>query len=332
MIQHNKISQLDNLILFMTKHPNVQFRKLVIKMRSLKKKKEVYSPQENRKIHWKEYTFSKINEFRNELDFIRETVNEIDFIEKNRVGRPSKNLRYLVKTVLICELFGCPERQAQGLLEIIGRYVGIHGTIDDRRIGRAYDDPRVAMILQRIFEKYKNSDGILGGDGTGLERSRKDNYESTKKKKAGQYMTSIVDSREVVQAFDISGTQECQIMFSLIENIKGKILTLDAGFNCRDLTSAIARRGIEPLIFPKKSNKLNGDVFWQKMYYSFYDDVVSWLIKYHQRSHTESFHSSFKRSFGIVTKLKLNAKFVQICARIILHNHKRLFYFGLVRG
>lgn len=314
----------------MAKHPNVKFRKLVVKVRNLKKKKEIYPPQKMRKIHWQEYTISKINEFKNELDFIRESVNEIDFVEEKNAGRPSTNLRYLVKAVLVCELFGCPERQAQGLLEIIGRYVGIGDILDDRVIGKAYDNPKVAILLQKIFEKYKNSDGILGGDGTGLERSRKDNYESTKKKKAGQYMTSIVDSREIVQAFDISGTQECQIMFSLIKKVRGKILTLDAGFNCRDLVKEISRRGMKPIIFPKKSNNINGDIFWQKMYYSFYNDVVSWLIEYHQRSHTESFHSSFKRNFGIVTKLKLNAKFVQICARIILHNHKRLSYFNLV--
>lgn len=329
MIYRHKTLVSDS-IYSLVKHPNVEFRKLVVKVRNLKKKKELYPAQENRKIHWKEYTFSKINEFKNELDFIRESVNEIDFVERSRAGRPSTNLRYLVKAVLICELFGCPERQAQGLIEIIGGYVGIYDSVDDRKIGRAYDNPKVAMILQRIFDKYKNSNGILGGDGTGLERSRKDNYESCKKKKAGQYMTSIVDSREVVQAFDISGTQECQIMFSLIDNVKGKSLALDAGFNCRDLTSAIANKGMEPIIFPKKSNKMNGDVFWQRMYYSFYNDVVGWLVKYHQRSHTESFHSSFKRTFGIVTKLKLNAKFVQVCARIVLHNHKRISYFGLI--
>jgi len=330
VLQHDKISQFEKFIIPMAKHPNVEFRKLVVKIRNLKKKKEIYPPQEMRKIHWKEYTLSKINEFKVELDFIRNSVNEIDFVKEKNVGRPPINLRYLVKAILVCELFNCPERQAQGLLEVIGCYVGIHSILDDRVIGKAYDNPKVAILLQEIFEKHKDSDGILGGDGTGLERSRKQNYESKKKKKAGQYMTSIVDSREIVQAFDISGTQECQIMFSLIEKVEGNSLTLDAGFNCRKLTRAIVHKNMKPIIFPKKSNKLNGDVFWQKMYYSFYNDVVKWLIEYHQRSHTESFHSSFKRVFGIVTKLKLNAKFVQICARIILHNHKRLSYFDSI--
>ncbi len=72
-----------------------------------------------KKIHWREYTLSKINEFKNELDFIRESVNEINFVEDKNTGRPSTNFRYLVKAILVCKLFGCPERQAQGLLEII---------------------------------------------------------------------------------------------------------------------------------------------------------------------------------------------------------------------
>ena len=251
----------------MTKHPNIMFRRLVVDIRNKKKKKKLYSVQKQRKIHWREYNLSKINDIKSILSFIRKSVDEV-FIDEDffKVGRPSVNPKNLVKAILFCEAVGIPERQAQGWLEFIGRFLGIHEILDDRVIGKAYENPEVIRILKKVFEENKSSDGVLGGDGTGLERSRKDNYESTKKKKAGQYMTSIVDSREVVQAFDISGTQECQIMFSLIENVKGKILTLDAGFNCRDLTSAIANKGMEPIIFPKKSNNINGDVFWQKMY------------------------------------------------------------------
>ena len=136
----------------MPKHPNVQFRKLVVKVRNLKRKKEIYPLQEMRKIHWKEYTLSKINEFKTELDFIRRAVNEIGFIEEKNVGRPSIDLRYLVKAILACELFNCPERQAQGLLEVIGKYVGIYDVLDDRVIGKAYDNPKVAILLQKIFD------------------------------------------------------------------------------------------------------------------------------------------------------------------------------------
>ena len=143
------------------------------------------------------------------------------------------------------------------------------------------------------------------------------------------HMTSIVDNREIVQAFDISGIQECQIMHELIKNVDGKILTLDAGFNDRKLVSEISQLGMQVYIFPKKNNKINGDVYWQKMYLEFYHNTIDWLIHYHQRSHTESFHSSFKRTFGIITKLKFCSKFSQVCARIIIHNSRRQKYFDL---
>ncbi|HDK42046.1 MAG TPA: hypothetical protein ENG87_01600 [Candidatus Pacearchaeota archaeon] len=312
----------------MVKHPNVQFRKLVKDIRNPKKKKKLYLAQEQRKISWSEYTLSKINDIKSILLFIKKSVDQI-FIDEDfyKVGRPSINPKYLVKAILFCEAIGLPERQAQGWLEIMGPFIGIYGGLDDRVIGKAYENPEVIKILKEIFERNKSSDGVLGGDGTGLERSRKDNYESTKKKKAGQYMTSIVDSREIVQAFDISGTQECQIMHQLIKNVDGDSLRLDAGFNDRKLVWEISQLGMTPYIFPKCNNNINGDIYWQKMYLTFYYDTINWLISYHQRSHTESFHSSFKRTFGIVTKLKFCSKFSQICARIIIHNHRRLNYF-----
>jgi transposase len=312
----------------MTKHPNQLFQRLVVDMRNLKKKKEIYPEQEQREINWKKYTLSKINDLKSILIFIRKAVDKVFIDEEFRkIGRPSINPKNLAKAILFCEAIGLPERQAQGWLEILSPILGIYESLDDRVIGKAYENPEVIKILKKVFEKNKSSNGILGGDGTGLERSRKDNYESTKKKRAGQYMTSVVDSREIVQAFDISGTQECQIMHELIKKVNGNELTLDAGFNDRKLVSEISKLGMKPYIFPKKNNRINGDVYWQKMYLDFYHNTINWLIHYHQRSHTESFHSSFKRSFGILTKLKFCSKFTQVCARIIIHNHRRLSYF-----
>ncbi|MBT3299018.1 hypothetical protein HN385_08845 [archaeon] len=309
----------------MTKHPNQKFRQLVVDVRN---KTFEYPEQEHRKTHWHNYNLLKINDIKSILVFIKKSVDRV-FIDEDigKVGRPSINPKHLAKAILFCEAVGIQERQAQGWLELMGPFLGIYEKLDDRVIGKAYENPEVVRILKKVFEENKSSDGILGGDGTGLERSRKDNYESTKKKKAGQYMTSIVDSREIVQAFDISGIQECRIMHELIKNVDGKILTLDAGFNDRKLCAEISQLGVAPYIFPKKSNNINGSVYWQKMYLDFYYDTINWLKIYHQRSHTESFHSSFKRTFGIITKLKFCSKFTQVCARIIIHNFRRINYF-----
>jgi len=56
-------------------------------------------------------------------------------------------------------------------------------------------------------------------------------------------------------------------------------------------------------------------------------DIIGWLQEYYLRVHCESFHSAFKRVYVILTKIRGHSKFVQVTARIILHNRARSAYF-----
>jgi len=289
------------------------------------REKDFYEPEEIRPIDWPKYNLAQIKEAKETLNFIRNQVDETEALTlKGKAGKPLTNPKSLVKSILICEALGLTERNAQGWLEILGPFVGIDECLDDRTIGNAYDKVEVVYLLKQIFEKTKDSDGILSGDGTGLETSRKQNYESSKK--AGNHITSIVDSREVVQAFDIY-EQECKAMHKLIELVYGNSLRLDAGFNDRKLVKRIAEKGITPYVFPRCINNLNGSVAWKSMYMDLFMDVMAWLTEYHQRSHSESFHSSFKSRYGIITKRRITSILCQVTARIILHNRRKLSYF-----
>jgi len=117
-------------------------------------------------------------------------------------------------------------------------------------------------------------------------------------------------------------------MIELIKIVSGNSLRLDSGFNCRKLAMAIEDLFMTPYIYPKSINNPNGDDSWKYMYLEFFLDVYAWLKEYHQRSHSESFHSAFKRVYGEVRKINYTARFVQITARIILHNFRRLSYFS----
>lgn len=292
----------------------------------LLREKGFYEYEEPRKISWPEYTASHIEAAPETLDFIKNFVDEASYMRiKGKAGKPLTDPKVLAKVVLVCEALGFTERAGQGWLGILGSRLGIRKKLDDRTIGEAYDKVEVLYILKQVFEKSKQSDGILSGDGTGLETSRKQNYETTKK--TGEYMTSIVDSREIVQAFDISGEQECRAMHKLIEKVYGNSLRLDAGFNDRELVQEIAERGMVPYIFPKCNNNLNGGEAWKSMYLELFFDVMHWLTEYHLRSHSESFHASFKQVYGPVTKRRVTSMLSQVTARIILHNRRRLSYF-----
>jgi transposase len=303
---------------------NKEFRRFVPKLR----KKGFYQSQKKRAIEWKDYTLSQINEVKI-LDKIKCLVDAFDAIKNKSFGRPSTNPKDLAKAILVAELLGLPERQAQGWINLLASKVGINSFLDDRTIGRAYSRLKVLEILKYIFEKTKTSDGILMGDGTGIETTRKQNYE-IEKKKTENYLVSIVDSREIVQAFDINN-KECPTMHFLIQEVKGKSLCLDAGFIDRELTRKIYELGIKPLIFPKKNINLNGSIYWKKMFLDLFYDTQNWLKIYHQRSHAESFHSSFKRKNKPLMKFNSFSKLVQLTARIIIHNLRKQSYYSKLK-
>src|SRR3989344_3554644 len=239
----------------MRKLPNKQFQQLMPQLRE----KGFYQKQEQRSIAWREYTLTQIEDAKEALAFIRDSVDRcLSLNLECQVGKPLTNPKNLAKAVLFCELLGLPERQAQGWIELLGPFLGIYEPLDDWVIGEAYNRPEVAYILRQVFDQSKTSDKKLSGDGTWLEVSRKQNYESHKK--GGDALTSIVDSREVVQAFDLNGKQECQAMHLLIEQVKGDSLRLDAGFVDRILALKIVELGMVSFIFPKKSVVRNGSI------------------------------------------------------------------------
>ena len=312
--------------------PNKQFRKLVEFINETRKNNlpKIYDNKEPREVNWSAYTLSQINDTKETLFFISKSIDKCVTPPK-KVGKPLTNPKSLAKAVLVCELFGLVERKAQGFLELVKKSAGIRERLDDRTIGNAYEKKEVAFILRQIFEQSKTSDGKLSGDGTGLETSRRQNYgkcnTSTK-----EFLTSIVDSREIIQAFDFSGKDECIAMHSLVKEVNGDSLRLDSGFNDRELVRKIAEQGMLPYVYPKKNNVLNGSDVWKEMYFEFIIDVIEWLSEYYQRVHCESFHSSFKRVFGIIRKTRPHSKFIQVMARIILHNRARLSYFKRAGG
>ena len=307
-------------------YPNKEFRKLVEYSNEARKNKRIkfYEHKKPREINWNAYTLSQIKDAKETLLFIKNTVENC-ILPKRKAGRPT-NYKNLAKAILICESLGFTERKAEGWLEIIGPFAGIYEKLDDRVIGNAYNNPEVAFILKQIFDKNKDSDGKLMGDGSGLETSRRQNY-GINSKSTKEFLTSIVDSREIVQAFDFSGKDESKAMHELINIVDGDSLALDSGFNDRELVRKIVEKNIIPYIYPKKNNKINGGNGWTEMYLDFFTDVIAWLTEYYQRVHCESFHSAFKRVYGIVSKIRVHSKFVQVSARIILHNRARLSYF-----
>ena len=139
--------------------PTKQFREIV-KFLNDEESEKIYDDKEPRKIKWKEYTEAQINEAKNILEFIRDSVDKCTPLKlKGKLGRPLTNPKTLAKAVLLCEYFGFAERKGQGWIRIIGPFIGIYDELDDRTIGNAYDNTEVLYILNQVFNLTKDSDG-----------------------------------------------------------------------------------------------------------------------------------------------------------------------------
>src|SRR3989344_9104853 len=157
--------------------PNAEFRRLVPNLR----KKGFYKPQEKRKIDWKKYNSAQTGEAVKIFEEIKILVDCCEVKRMNNLGRKGKDGKILAKIILVCELMQLTERQSQGWITLIGNSLGLSSNIDDRTVGRAYNSLEIQYLLKQVFEKTKNSDGILSGDGSGLETTRKQNYENDRK-------------------------------------------------------------------------------------------------------------------------------------------------------
>ena len=155
-------------------YPNREFRALVRYANEARKNKRIkfYENKKPKKVNWNAYTLSQIRDAKETLLFIKKEVDICEMPPK-KAGKPLTNPKALAKSVLICEALGFVERKAEGWLEIIGPFTGINIKLDDRVIGNAYNKFEVAFILKQIFDRCKNSNGKLMGDGSGLETSRK---------------------------------------------------------------------------------------------------------------------------------------------------------------
>jgi len=300
--------------------PNREFRKLIPKLR----KKGFYKPKKKRQIDWKRYNKSQTEEAIILLSKINQITDSCEVKKLSNRGRKGVDTRLLAKVILLCEALQLTERQAQGWINVLAPNINLTSKLDDRTIGRAYNSLEVQYLLKQVFEKTKDSNGELMGDGTGIETTRKQNYESNKT--TSEYFTSIIDSREIVQAFEMSRSER-KAMKKMIEEVKGNSLRLDAGFVDRELTTKIAELGMKPIIFPRTNIDINGRIAWKLMYLELFFDTQEWLREYHQRSHCESFHSSLKRKNKPMLKNNSISRLTQLTARIIIHNLRKLSYY-----
>ncbi|KXA89236.1 hypothetical protein AKJ57_05610, partial [candidate division MSBL1 archaeon SCGC-AAA259A05] len=105
-------------------------------------------------VNWSSYDKAQVNELRDMLLFVRNSVDEAverlgfdNDSEKGR-GRPSYPPEDLAKGVLLQQYFEVSNRVAAGFVDLFKEKLGIEEAYSYKTLERAYDNPYVAMILR----------------------------------------------------------------------------------------------------------------------------------------------------------------------------------------
>jgi len=133
-------------------------RKLNEFIKELKDKEFKYIPREEREINWFKYDEAQLNEINDMLLMIRDTIDEaalrlgIKDAKFEGPGRPPYPPEDLAKAVLMQQYFGVANRGAAGLVLLFKEKMGIKQASSYKTIERAYEDPLVTLILNKVFK------------------------------------------------------------------------------------------------------------------------------------------------------------------------------------
>ncbi|KXB01523.1 hypothetical protein AKJ44_02455 [candidate division MSBL1 archaeon SCGC-AAA261F17] len=292
---------------------------------ALKNKEIEYVPkgENERSINWSKYDEAQVNELKDMLAFIGDVVDgavlRLGLDEANKVGRgrPPYPAEDLAKGILLQQYFEVSNRVAVGFVDIFKEKLRIERTYSYKTLERAYENPKVLMILREVFrmiqQPIRDKEYSFAPDGTGIPTSLKVNWSRDSVDDGYQYeflkMIPIIGTTyHLISAVEFPDNpaahespyfkpllEETAANYSSIEGVSG-----DAAYLSRDNCDLVASVGGKPRFYPKEgiTLKMRGSLgAWTDMLLDFIDDPQQWLRDYYSRSNAESVFSAFKRKF-----------------------------------
>ena len=332
--------------------------KLDVLIKKLKDKEFKYIPREEREIDWSKYDEAQLNEINDMLLMIRDTVNEaairlgLKDAKFEGPGRPPHPPEDLAKAILMQQYFGVANRVAAGLVLLFREKMGIKQAFSYKTIERAYEDPLVTLILNKVFrmtqEPIKRLEKDFSADGTGLPTSMRQNWERDKddeEKQAGyEKMVAMVGTTyKLISAVEFPENpmaHDSPFFGPLLhETVSGyssvELVCLDEAFLSRDNCDLIEGVGAVPRISLKRgvTLKRRGSWAWTEMLLDFIEDPQQWLREYHLRSISETVLSTYKRDFSVPLRRRiLRRRKREAFSRVCDYNMKRLCYLHYLEG
>jgi len=265
--------------------------------------------------NWKEYNekLVKRGEVYISLDFLENWDEELEKMNKGKVGRPYLYPETFIYFLAFLHTVFLPFRQLEGFLRKLSEYIPRLKTLDYSTICK-----RLKKLNIQLPENLKG-DLIVAIDSSGMKVTNRGEWIRHKwKTRKGWIKVHIaVDTRtKKLLALEVTDEQvgDRKMLKPLVEQVKdrgGKISRVygDGGYDSKENFNYLAGNGIEPVIKTRKdaSTKARGSPSRAKMVreirklgYSGWRDKH----KYGYRWMTETFFSGVKRIFGETVRAK----------------------------
>jgi transposase len=277
-----------------------------------------YVPREKTSIDWASYDEAQINEMNEQLLIIRNIIDDAHArlgldCKKCRVGRPPKSAADKAKAILLQQYFMACNRLSSGLTLLFKEKLGLSSKLRPKTIERAYENGDVVSLIKLAFDMTSEPVSTLetkfAVDGSGEPLSIKQNYANDRddeKKHAGykKFIGMCGVRYKLYSAIELTDGEanECPYLEPLLAKTaelyeRIDLVCADAAYLSRKNCNAIRKHGATARIYPKEgiTLKKKGSAEWVEMLTTLTETPQEWLEDYHNRSISETTHSTCKR-------------------------------------
>lgn len=297
-----------------------------------KKKRKTY-PQD-----WTNYNLFQTREKAMAYKLLSSVIDYIDIQQIKRTGRPSVDIREIIKCLVVKVYNDSSSRRINSEL-ILFRGLGyITKLYHFNTICKYLSDPQITPHLEEIYktlaEPMAALENYFAADSTGFSTMDKSRWSDVrldfKQHKDYKKLHIICGTRtNVIASVKVTeGTCNDSPYFKPLLNDASKLFTIkeisaDAGYLSRENCTASREIGAVPYIMPKKNVTAlsKGHSSWNKMISLWRENEPKFRAHYHRRSNVESTFAMIKRKFGDTLKGKHDStKYNEIMCKVVCHN------------
>ena len=278
----------------------------------------VYKNKTLDKINWNLYNQIQTNEKTTILELLNELLNLLDIPKPNKIGRPTKNIKDIIYSLLLKIYCRLSSRRLISELQLAKELGYIKEIPSFNTILNYLSDNRITLILQQLIELSSkpliNIEKNFSVDSTGFSTFRyaswydhKYNKNSIRKifLKAHTMIGNLTNIITSITITDQNGS-DCIQFSDLVKktaiNFKINDVCADKAYNGRDCYDVVARLGGTPYIDFKsnstESSKGTQNYIWNKMYNLSKKNPQEFYTHYHMRSNVECTYNMIKQKFG----------------------------------